>query len=38
VFFNSKLGFAIEQSVEHVRRVAHIGVDDLAIERRVLVR
>ena len=37
VLFDSQLGFVIEQPVEYVRGIAHIGVDDLGIERRVLV-
>ena len=37
VFGDSKLRLVIEEPVEHVGSVAHIGVDDLGVERRILV-
>ena len=37
VLFNAQLGFVIQQAVENVGRVTHVGVDDLGIERRVLI-
>jgi hypothetical protein len=37
MLFDSKLGFVVEQSVEHVGRIAHVCVDHLGVERRVLV-
>jgi hypothetical protein len=38
VLFDTKVGFMIEEPVEHVRGVANSGVDDLGVERSVLIR
>ena len=37
VLLDSELGFVVEEPVEHMSGVAHIGVDHLGVERRVLV-
>ena len=38
VFLDPQIGLVVEKPVEHVRRIAHRGVDDLGVERRVLIR
>ena len=37
VLLDAQVGFVVQQAVEHVGRVAHTDVDDLRVERRVLV-
>jgi hypothetical protein len=37
MLLNAKVGFVVEQAVEHVGGVADRGVDDLGMERGVLV-
>gem|GEM_PF-4351258 len=38
VFLDAQVGFVVKQAVEHIGRVAHADIDDLGVERRVLVR
>jgi hypothetical protein len=38
VFFDAQLGFVIEQAVEHIGGIAYADIDDLCVERGVLVR
>jgi hypothetical protein len=37
VLFDAQLGFVIQKAIEHMGRVADIGVDHLGVERRVLI-
>ena len=37
MLLDAQVGLVVEQAVEHVGGVAHRGVDDLGMERRVLV-
>lgn len=37
MFLDAKVGFMIEKAVEHIVRVAHADIDDLRMERRVLI-
>ena len=37
VFLDAQVGFVVEQTVEHVGRIAHSNVHDLGVERRILV-
>ena len=37
VLFDPRVGFVVQQAIEHVGRVAHADIHDLGVERRVLV-
>jgi hypothetical protein len=38
VFFDSQIGFVIKQAIKNMRRIAHRCIDDLGMERGILVR